>query len=144
VATTKHKGYTAAIATVLSTELNSLANGSASAASSAIDNSSNLDLYCDLTLTLATQGSARATGALVSVYMVQALDGTNYDDVLVSSAQLVALFPLAAATTAAQVTRTDVMVPPGLYKLFVLNGTGQALAASGNLLEHRFHSIETA
>ncbi len=144
MAVTKHKSYTAAIASALTTDLNSLANGSASAASAALDNTSNLDLYHDLTLTVAAQGSARSAGATVSVYLVMALDGTNYDDANATTAELVAVFPLDAATTARQATRRDVPVPPGLFKYFVVNNTGQAFAASGSLLEFRAHSIETA
>lgn len=144
MAATKHKSYTAAIASALTTDLNSLANGSASAASAALDNTSNLDLYHDLTLTVAAQGSARSAGATVSVYLVMALDGTNYDDANATTAELVAVFPLDAATTARQATRRDVPVPPGLFKYFVVNNTGQAFAASGSLLEFRAHSIETA
>lgn len=144
MASTTHKAYTAAIASILTTELNSIANAAISAGSAAVDNTSALDLYCDLTFTIATQGGARSAGATVSVLMVQALDGTNYDDVQVTCGQLVAVFPLDAAVTARQVSVRDVPVPPGLYKLFVLNGTGQAFAASGNILEHRFHSITTA
>ena len=100
MASMTHQGYTAAIATVLSTDLNSLASGNTSAASAALDNTTNLDLLADLTLTVATQGSARSAGAVVSVYMVQALDGTNYDDVQASCSELVAVFSLDAATTA--------------------------------------------
>lgn len=144
MATTKHKAYTAAIASALTTELNSLANSATSAASTAIDNTTNLDLYHDLTLTVAAQGSARSTGATVSVYMTLALDGANYDDANATTAELVAVFSLDAATTARQATRRDVPVPPGLFKYFVVNNTGQALASSGNLLEWRAHSIETA
>ena len=144
MAVTKHKAYTAAIASALTTDLNSLANGSASAASAALDNTSNLDLYHDLTLTIATQGSARSAGATVSVYLTMALDGTNYDDVNATTAELVAVFALDAATTARQATRRDVPVPPGLFKYFVVNSTGQAFASSGNILEYRAHSIETA
>lgn len=142
MATTKHKAYSAPIASVLTTELNSLANGSISAASSAIDNTSGLDLYDDLTLTIATQGGAR-TG-VVTVKMVQALDGTNYDDVEATCGQTVATFPLDAATTARQCTVRDVPIPPGLFKYFLLNSTGQAFASSGNILERRPHSLETA
>lgn len=144
MATTKHKAYAASIASALTTDLNSLANGSNSAASSAIDNTSDLHLYHDLTLTVAAQGSSRSTGATVNVYMVHALDGTNYDDVEATCAELVAVFPLDAATTARQATRRDVPIPPGLFKYFVRNVTGQAFASSGNLLEYRAHSIETA
>ena len=144
MAVTQHAAYTASIASTLTTELNALANGSASAASTAIDNTTNLDLYHDLTLTIAVQGGARSAGATVSVYLVMALDGTNYDDVNATTAELVAVFPLDAATTARQATRRDVPVPPGLFKYFVVNNTGQALAASASLLEYRAHSIETA
>lgn len=143
MADTRHRAYTAAIATALSTDLNSLANGATSATSGAIDNTTNRDLYHDLTLTVAAQGSARSAGATVSVYLVMALDGTNYDDAHATTAELVAVFPLDAATTARQATRRDVPVPPGLFRYFVVNGTGQAFAASGNLLEWRAHSIET-
>lgn len=144
MATTKHAAYTAAIASALTTELNSLANVTNCSASSAIDNTTNKDLYHDLTLTVATQGSARAAGAYVAVYMVTALDGTNYDDATTEGSELVAVFTLDAATTARQHTRRDVPVPPGLFKYFARNVTGQALAASGNLLEWRAHSVETA
>lgn len=144
MAATKHKAYAAAIASTLTTELNSLASAATSAASAAIDNTTNLDLYHDLTLTVAVQGSARSAGATVSVYLTPALDGTNYDDVNATTAELVAVFPLDAATTARQSTRRDVPVPPGLFKYFVVNSTGQAFAASGNILEYRAHSIETA
>lgn len=144
MATTKHKAWSASIASALPTELNSLGSGSTSSASSAIDNTSALDLYDDLTLTVAAQGSARSAGAVVSVYLVPALDGTNYDDAVASNAELVAVFPLDAATTARQQTRRDIPIPPGLFKYFAVNSTGQALASSGNILERRPHSIETA
>lgn len=144
MATTKHKAYSATIASTLTTELNSLANGAMSSASAEIDNSSALDLYIDLTLTVAAQGSARSAGATVEVWMTMALDGTNYDDMTRNVAELVAVFPLDAATTARQATRRDIPVPPGKIKFGVWNATGQAFAASGNLLEYRFHSVETA
>jgi hypothetical protein len=144
MATTRHKSYTASIASVHTTSLNSLANNANSAASTAIDNTSNLDLYDDLTLTVATQGSARSTGASVVVYLIPALDGTNYDAVNETTAEVAAVFPLDAATTARQLTRRDVPIPPGLFEYFVRNQTGQAFAASGNILERRSHSLETS
>lgn len=141
---TRHKAYTAAIASTLTTELNTLANNANSAASpTAIDNGTNLDLYHDLTLTIATQGAARSAGAVVLVYLVPALDGTNYDAVHETTSELAASFSLDAATTARQITRRDVPIPPGLFKYFIRNVTGQALAATANLLEFRAHSIES-
>jgi hypothetical protein len=143
MAATTHKGYTAAAASVLTTELNSLASAATSAASAAIDNTTNLDLYVDLELVLATQASSRLTGPTVSVYLTQALDGTNYTDTVAAVAELVAVFTLDVATTARRVSVRDIPVPPGLFKLFVVNSTGQAFAASGNTLKARYHSILT-
>lgn len=142
VATT-HKGYTAAIASALTTELNSLATATASAASAAIDNTTNLDLFMDLMLNVATMGVARSAGATVSVYLTTALDGSNYDDAIAATAELVAVFPLDAATTARQATRRDCPIPPGLFKLFAVNNTGQTLAATTNTLKYRTHSVSS-
>lgn len=141
--TTSHKAYTAAIATALSTQLNSLGNSANSAASSNIDNTTNLDLFHDLTLTVATQGSARSAGATVGVYLIMALDGTNLDAVNETTAELVATFQLDAATTSRQLTRRDVPIPPGVFAYFLRNATGQAFASSGNLLEYRGHSLQS-
>lgn len=143
MADTTHKAYTAAIASVLTTELNSLANITASGASAAIDNGTALDLVADITVTVATQASARSAGATIVIYIIQALDGTNYDDVNINCAAVFATVPFDAATTARQVSRANRDVPPGLFKLFAYNNTGQALAASGNLLEIRYHSVKS-
>ena len=144
MATTSHKTYTVALTSILTTEFNSLANGSATAASSAIDNTTNLDLFMDLQFNIAAQGSSRSTGATVSVYMTTATDGTNYDDANTTTAELVAVFPLDAATTARQSTRRDIPIPPGKFKLFALNSTGQAMAASSTTLKYATHNVLTA
>ena len=143
MADTTHKAYSQSATTALSTELNSLANNANTAASSEIDNGTALDLYADIELTLAAQGSARSAGATISVYMTHALDGTNYDDVHETTAELCAVFPLDAATTARRRTVRDVPISPGKFKFFARNSTGQALAASGSTVKYRFHSVKT-
>lgn len=144
MATTKHKAYTAAIATLLTTEMNGTTNGNNSTISAAYDNRTNLDLYMDLTLTLATMGVARTQGGTVVIFIVPALDETNYDDQNADINEQLATFKLDAATTARQVTVRDCPIPPGLFKVYARNLTGQTLAGSGNLLEYRAHSIESA
>lgn len=143
MAISKHSAYTASIATILSTELNSIGNNANTAASAEIDNSSDRNLYHDLTLTIAAQGGVRVSGATVVVYMIMALDDTNYDAVNETTAEVAAVFSLDAATTARQLTRRDITIPPGKFKYFIRNATGQALAASGNLLEYRAHNVES-
>jgi hypothetical protein len=143
MASTTHKAYTQSIASALTTELDALANAGTSSASGAIDNTTNLDLFMDLELHVAAQGSARATGASVEVYMVMTLDATNYGDAIRSTAELVAVFSLDAATTARYVHRRDIPIPPANFKLFVYNNTGQALAATSSALKYRTHSVKT-
>lgn len=143
MAVTKHKAYSASIASALTTELNSIATNANSAASAEIDNSTALDLYHDLTLTVAAQGTARSNGAAIVIYMIHALDDTNYDDVNNVTGEIVAIFPLDAVTNARQLTRRDIPIPPGKFKYFARNTTGQTLASSGNILEYRPHSVET-
>lgn len=98
----------------------------------------------DLQLNVAAQGSSRSSGATVTVYMATSLDGTNFDDANTTVAEVVAVFPLDAATTARQATRRDVPIPPAKFKLFALNSTGQAFASSGSTLGYRCHSVTTA
>lgn len=144
MATTKHKAY-GSITTALSTGLNSLANAASSAVSAEIDNSTALDLYMDLNLSIATQGSARSAGGYIAIYRQRAMDGTNYPASTNTTVDmLVAVFPLDAATTArAEVAQEDIPIPGGKFKLYLVNSTGQALASSGNLVEYVTHSIET-
>ncbi|MGE3620741.1 MAG: hypothetical protein AB7L84_09790 [Acidimicrobiia bacterium] len=141
--TLKHSSY-ASIATALSTELNSLANNSLTAASSAIDNTSALELFADLELVVAAQGSARSAGAVVDVYIVPSVDGTNYADLEATCSEPIATFALDAATTARRLAARDIPIPPGLFKLAVRNRTGQSFASSGSTLKYRTHSVQQA
>lgn len=117
---------------VLGTELNSLANAANTALGTAYDNTSLLYPWADLLVVLAAQGGARAAGATLSVFMCPAVDGSNYDDANETTAALVGVVPLDAATTARRRTLQRVELLPCLMKFFVRNATGQALAASNN------------
>jgi hypothetical protein len=130
-------------ATLLSTELNALANNS-TAIGSAYNNTiggGGGDGYelCDVELVV-TYGVAPTANTGVAVWFLSTQDGTNYEDGDGSTtpARLPdAVFPLRAVTTAQRVIRR-VPLPFGNFKALAKNdGTGQAMGATGNTLKIR-------
>ncbi len=136
---------TPALTGYLTTELDGLAND-ANKLGAEIDNSTGLDMYMDVEVSVAAQGIARSAGAHIAVFLIPAPDGTNYvygdDSTDPPSNRWIASLPLDAATTARRVAAQMLMVPPGKFKLLVENKTGQALAASGNTAGYRLYSPE--
>ena len=134
------------IQTALSTDLNSLADSTSdttgfSALSAEIPNETDLYQYINIELVVAAQGAARSAGGFVAVYISYALDGADYgDDSNKAFAELLTVFQLDAATTARQITKVNIPIPPIDFKLYVLNDTGQALAATLNTLKYRRHN----
>lgn len=131
-----------AIATALTTELNSLANGSQSAVSSAIDNATDLYQYMELELVLA---SLIPTGSpYCLVYLVKQIDGTNYEDLTTSASHLViASLPMSTATAAKRIIVANILIPPVAFKLAVQNQAGPALAAAANTLKYRRYNEQS-
>lgn len=130
----------------LTTGLNSLANGG-NVLGAAIDNSTGLDTYCDVEVSLAAQGSARSNGAFVAVYLLPSGDGGTtyaYGDASTDPApeHLAARVGFDAATTARDQVSLPFTVPPGHFKILVQNQTGQAFAASGSTVQYRLYSLE--
>jgi len=135
----------ATIATALSTELNSLANAASTAASSAIDNTSALDMWDDLEVNLGTFGSTPSAGAYLEIYLIPSVDGTNYADgsnsVAPAQELLVGSVSVRANTAAQRLVLRGVPIPPALFKYLIINRTGQALNASGNTLKRRSYHL---
>ena len=134
------QGYQSAYATgtvLLTTALNSLASSGNSTASTAFDNGTLRYTRADVQLYLAAQGSARTSGAIVTLFMLTRTDGTNYDTLSDLTAEPVAVFALDAATAARYVTVRGLTLPPENVQFFLRNGTGQALASSGNTVTMR-------
>lgn len=142
----------AAIATMASTELNSLANNAA-ALGAEYDNATNLYLFglFELNVTFGTNPTA---GSTVDLYIIPAPDGTNYDDNTTGASGTapancyVGGFPLRAVTTAQKVPLgvglTRVELPPTKFKAFLVNKSGQSFPASGSTLKmvpHRYQSV---
>lgn len=128
-----------ATVTVLSTGLNSLANATMSAASSTISNQTNLDIYVDIEVVLASLSPA--AGAHVDLYILESIDGTNFPaqsdaDLRLTTTQLLVSIPIGTtATTAQRVAVRNVVIPPGAFQIKLDNQSGVALNASGNTVK---------
>lgn len=124
----------AAIATLLSTGLNSLANGSRAISSAITDNR---EQYADFELVV-TFGSAPAADSPIYLYFIKQIDGTNYEDgstSLTPSAAPDVIFTVRAVTSAQREIRSRVVLPNGTFEVLLVNASGQAMAASGNTLK---------
>ena len=139
-------GYHAAASNVLTTELNSLADGSVTALGTEEDNSTNKYLFADFQIDLASL-TISSTSAWLGVYLIPTVDGTNYPDW--SSGSFAnyhsgyfagAAFIKAVSSTAARADLRNVIVPPGKFKVAIRNATGVSLASSGNTAKIRYHS----
>lgn len=134
---------------VMTTELNSLADGDNAITGTAISNDAagELDLYGNFKLYLATQGSARDSGAYVSMYILPEVDtdyaygGASPDP---AANLLAGNFLFDAATTARHAILRDVLLPPTDFHVVLINETGQALASTGNTLELERYNLQSA
>jgi hypothetical protein len=127
-------------ANALTTELNSLANAATSAASAAIDNATDKYLYMAVDVTLASL--TPTAGGYLAVYLLPAVDGTNYSDI--TQSQLVATLALTTTASAKRVSLGNIPIPPFSFKLALENRSGVALGASGNVLATRRYNEEVA
>ena len=138
---------TTAIDTALSTDLNSLANGSR-AISAGVANGTELDLYGDLELVV-QYGTAPSAGTKIAeVYLLPTVDGTNYPEGSASltpqKALLVATFESRNPSTTAveRLVVPGIPLPPRAFKLLLVNTSGQAYAASGNTLKIKRYKLQ--
>ena len=148
MATIKHQAKEA-VENVMTTELDALSSGGLAITSTALSNdaAAELELYADFRLYLAEQGSARSSGANVTMWILPEVDGTYpYGSAsLEPQAELiVGSFSFDAATDARYAVLRDVPLPPSDFHVVVKNNTGQALAATGNTLVMERHSIESS
>lgn len=127
----------------LTTELDALANGSASAASGAIDNETDLYQYINLELVLA---SLTPTGTpSVDIYLIATADGTNYEDASTSNGgSYLASFTFSTSTAAKRCVLKNLVIPPLKFKLVAVNNAGPALPGSGNTIKYRRHNEQGA
>lgn len=135
-----------------STEVNSLVNSNSCIAASQLDNSTNLDMFCDLSISLGSITTG-AGAPFIGMYLYPLnQDGTTYGD---------ANIPAAAATPASMywvgniqtpaghagaITGTirNIVMPPGAFKFVLYNASGNTLASSTNTIQYRTYNYSVA
>jgi hypothetical protein len=126
------------LTTLLTTELNTLTTGSYSAVGPAYDNRTNLNMWADFELVV-TYGTNPTANSTCDLYLVPAVDNTNYADgggsVAPSINYYVGSFSLRAVTTAQRIAIRGAVIPPDQFKAVLLNNAGQSTAASSNTVK---------
>lgn len=134
---------------LMTTGLNALANSTSEttgkAISAAVDNDITRDTYMDFELYV-TYGVAPSAGGYVEIALIPSLDATNYADgsaTVDPDLQLwVGRFYLRAVTSAQRLHLRGILLPPLKFKVLLRNYAGQAMAASGNLLNGKTYNLE--
>lgn len=135
----------ASIQSALTTELNSLADGSNAITGTQVDNTSNRKTFITLELYLASVDLSAQDNPAVYVWFLLEVDGTNQEDGGASTdpaKQPDAIIPLREVSATQRVIIPNIVCSPYEFDILAGNRTGAALAASGNTLKYRFHSME--
>jgi hypothetical protein len=140
--------YTTAIAGAdVAPTLKNLANAALKIGNE-IDNATTArNMYADFDLKCKF-GTAPSAGGYVALYLVQAVDGTNYADgsdaITPAATALVGTFPVRAVTDAQRVSLRHVLLPATKFKPLVVNLSGQAMTNTDdeNVLSYRPYNEE--
>lgn len=136
-----------------STEVNSVINGNAVLAANQIDNSTALDQFFDLSVSLGSI-TPGAGAPYIGFYLVPLnQDGTTYGDGRFASSAAgppasqyyvgsVPCVPSTAGVITGMVR--SILLPPGKFKLILYNQAGATLASSANTIQMRSYNLAVA
>lgn len=138
--------------TLMSTDLNSLADNTVNVGAVLPDNTSNRYFFVEFELVLASVDLSAKTNPGVEVYMVPSYDGTNYADtgtdasnsVYPPTQYLVAVLGVAETSAAHRAISPHILIDPLKYTPVVINKTGAAFAAADNILKSKYYTLTTA
>ena len=135
------------ITTALTTELNTLTDGSACAPSSELDNDAGLDRWMAVELVTGTLSGTPDAGGYLEGYTLYKLDGTNYEDG--SSSVVPARSPdfiikvRSDGSGAQRIVERDIPLIGKDFKIMLVNKTGVSLTATGNTLKYLTYNEQT-
>lgn len=136
------------LTTVMSTELNTLSSATTATTvgnTGPFDNTGNLNIYADIEINLAS--FSPAAGAYVALYILEAVDGTDYpgqsaSDLRLTATQQLCVIPIGiTASTAQRVVIRNIEIPPTKFNFVFDNQTGASLASSGNTVKLLTYSL---
>ena len=138
--------------TLMSTDLNALADDTVNVGGTAIDNTTNRYFYAEFELVLASVDLSAVDNPGVELYLVPSYDGTNYADTGTDGSStaypptqyLVAVLGVAETSAAHLAVSPHVMLDPLKFTPVVINKTGAALGATGNTLKSKYYTVTTA
>ena len=149
------KSPTVSLTSYLTTTLNSLADDTLDLGAE-INNETNLAIYMDLELTLASLDLSSQTNPSVEAYLIESVDGgTDFETVTDGSStdaahppadKLLCTFGLrtGSASEAKLAIKSMLLIPPGRFKIALINRTGVAFASSSNALSYRTYKMLSA
>lgn len=143
MATTLEQIEQSTATTLLSTEFNSLANGSNTSAGSAVNNvqaTANLNGYtrAKIELYLAAYSGTPSANTSINVWFLRTVDGTNYEDgssSVTPARNPDVVIPVNATASGPQRIIRECFLPVGSFKPLAKNTIGISLAGSGNTLK---------
>jgi len=138
--------------TLVSTDLNALADNAVNVGAVLPDNTSNRYFYAVFELVLASVDLSAQTNPGVELFMVPSYDGTNYGDVGTDASTTVypprqyqvCVFGVAETNAAHRAVSPHILLDPLKYTPVVINKTGAALAATGNTIKSKYYTATTA
>jgi len=141
-----YKAAATAIAWTSGQGLDSLTDNEWTDESDAIDNSTNLYIFADIEIVLASAGFT-GTDSGIDIYLIPSVDGTNYGDWTgnvttdeqENSGYYVGSVTTSGATAAQRLVCRNILLPNGLYKYGFRSRAGVTLASSGNTVKWRPH-----
>jgi hypothetical protein len=137
------------VSTVISTGMNSL-QPELRCVSQEINNSSGLYLFNDVELFLNTNNQTPRYGSVVELYLLSAINNTNFEDGSVSinpsPSSLVGVFNIMPSSSSQRQTLKQITIPPCKYKYLLINKTGVDMPPNNNTLKivpYRYKTIQS-
>jgi hypothetical protein len=143
-------GLTWTNAYTLGSTFDSIASGNAIISDLQLDNSTNLDVYCDVSIAIASVAVVAPNYVGLYLYPLNA-DGTTYGDGRFSSSAAgppassywVGNFIVPAVTAASEGTVRGIIMPPGKFKFVIYNQLGVSMS-TGNTIKYRTYDRSVA